>query len=68
MDEYVKSLYCDSNACVEVGMSTGVVHVRGGDGTSEIVFTTEEWDAFILGVKDGFFDTERLSKVKLGHG
>jgi Domain of unknown function (DUF397) len=59
--EFRKSSYSAGGACVEVGQSPGggsVVAVRNSriqDGP-HLTFTTAEWEAFVLGVKDGEFD------------
>ncbi|GIF95555.1 DUF397 domain-containing protein [Catellatospora citrea] len=49
--------YCDSGACVEVGMGGEEVRIRRSR-TSEpvVVFTREEWAAFLRSAKDGEFD------------
>ncbi|WP_186315590.1 DUF397 domain-containing protein [Catellatospora sichuanensis] len=49
--------YCDTAACVEVGMGDGKVRIRRAR-TSEpvVVFTHEEWTAFLRSAKDGEFD------------
>jgi len=53
------SSYCTVGNCVEVGMvEDGSVIVRDtkeADG-QPLVFTNEEWAAFVAGVKDGEFD------------
>ena len=57
---WVTSSFCSAeNGCVEVRMNPpGLVrvrHSRDPDG-SKLVFTDEEWAAFIEGVKAGEFD------------
>lgn len=43
--------------CVEVAQTDGVVGVRNSNDPSEIViFTTAEWDKFLMGVREGEFD------------
>ena len=62
-DELVfkKSSYSKSGECVEVGVAPGggpvvaVRHSRRFDREA-ILFTPDEWDAFVRGVKDGEFD------------
>jgi hypothetical protein len=58
--EFRTSSFCDAGGCVEVG--------RGADGSftvrdtkdpgrrDTLRFTTQEWDAFVKGVKAGEFD------------
>lgn len=47
---------CDN--CVEVAFVDGAIAVRDSKNPSgpALVYTREEWDAFIGGVKDGEFD------------
>ena len=47
----------DANAVVE--FTEDGVHVwRQGNPDVRLLFTFEEWDAFVLGVRDGEFDLE----------
>ncbi|WP_433557597.1 DUF397 domain-containing protein [Pseudonocardia xinjiangensis] len=60
MIQYQISSYCTGGGCVEVGRTPdGPVVVRDSKdperGTS-LVFTREEWTAFVAGVKAGEFD------------
>ncbi|ETK33766.1 DUF397 domain-containing protein [Microbispora sp. ATCC PTA-5024] len=51
--------HCNGGNCVEVAYQDGWVGVRDGKdgGTGPMLtFTTDEWDAFVQGVKDGRFD------------
>ncbi len=57
----------NSNSCVYVGAVPGddvdptLVRVaHHPDGGRNLLFTREEWDAFVTGVKGGKFDTDRL--------
>jgi hypothetical protein len=54
------SSFCDGGGCVEVGqLPTGSIAVRDSkdpDRATALEFTTEEWAAFVLGVKAGEFD------------
>jgi hypothetical protein len=54
-----RSSRCSSNSCVEVGgLPDGSVAVRDSkspDTTPVLVFATDEWTAFIAGVKAGEF-------------
>lgn len=57
--EFVRSSFCDTATCVEVGQSpvTQYVYMRNSqDPGTVIFFTAEEWRAFIAGVKNGEFD------------
>ncbi|GAA2382369.1 hypothetical protein Cme02nite_53540 [Catellatospora methionotrophica] len=49
--------YCDTGACVEVGTAGDEVRIRRAR-TDEpvVVFTREEWAAFLRSAKDGEFD------------
>lgn len=58
MIEFRTSSFCSIGDCVEVGaLPGGVVAVRDTkDRGKELRFTTEEWSAFVSGVKAGEFD------------
>jgi hypothetical protein len=61
---FVRSSFCSQNGCVEVAASEdGTIMLRDGKdaGRSSHFFSTEEWDAFVAGVKAGEFDTARLA-------
>jgi hypothetical protein len=47
---------CDN--CVEVAFVDGVIAVRDSKHPTgpALIFTTDEWDAFVGGAKDGEFD------------
>jgi hypothetical protein len=47
-----------SDNCVEVAFVCGAVAVRDSKNRSGpvLLFTTDEWDAFVEGAKDGEFD------------
>ena len=52
----------DTN-CVEIGSAAdGTVGVRDSKNTDSpvLTFSAEEWDAFLLGAKNGEFDRDRL--------
>jgi hypothetical protein len=55
--KYRISSFSGGGACVEVALS-GMVFVRHSARRDEatLVFTREEWDAFVKGVKAGEFD------------
>ncbi|WP_405554367.1 DUF397 domain-containing protein [Streptomyces sp. NBC_01171] len=56
---FVKSSYSVQNACVEVAaLPDGGRAVRDSKNPNGPVhfFNREEWDAFVLGAKDGQFD------------
>jgi hypothetical protein len=63
-----KSSACgNSNACVHAGAIPGdevdptLIRVAAHrDGGPSLLFTAEEWDAFVEGVKVGEFDTATL--------
>ena len=56
--EFRISSFCDFGNCVEVGqLPGGAVAVRDTkDRESSLVFTPDEWTAFVAGVKNGEFD------------
>jgi Domain of unknown function (DUF397) len=58
--EYQISSYCNGGGCVEVGRTPdGPVVVRDSkdpERRASLVFTAEEWTAFVAGVKNGEFD------------
>ena len=57
--EYKISTFCNFGDCVEVGrLSGGSVSVRDTKDPERrsLVFTHDEWDAFVKGVKNGEFD------------
>lgn len=47
---------CDN--CVEVAFVGGAIAVRDSQNPQKgtLIFTPEEWDAFVAGAKDGEFD------------
>ncbi|NMI01593.1 DUF397 domain-containing protein [Pseudonocardia acidicola] len=59
MIEFKVSSYCSIGSCVEVGvLPGGGVAVRDSKNREQgpLVFTSEEWAAFVAGVKNGEFD------------
>lgn len=59
MIEFRISSFCTGGGCVEVGrLPGGAVAVRDGKDAecAPLVFTPEEWAAFVAGVKAGEFD------------
>ena len=56
--EYRTSSFCSGGDCVEVGMrNDGVVAVRDTkDRSRELTFSSQEWGAFVAGIKGGAFD------------
>ncbi|MDN5930577.1 MAG: DUF397 domain-containing protein [Pseudonocardia sp.] len=60
MNEFRISSYCTVGGCVEVGQSPdGSVVVRDSKDAERrrtLTFTTDEWTAFVRGVKAGEFD------------
>lgn len=56
-DRWHRSTFCDSGACVEVMTEADAVQVRNSaDPGFPLVFTKDEWNAFIAGVLEGEFD------------
>jgi hypothetical protein len=55
---WVKSRRCESSSCVEVAFADDVILVRSSAESQSPVlrFTTNEWVAFVGGVRDGDFD------------
>lgn len=55
--EWRKSSYCGTSSCVEVAMVENGVMVRDSKEpeTDFLIFTREEWRAFITGVLAGEF-------------
>ena len=50
---------CSDAACIEVQFKKGRVKIRSSAfEPAELVFTDEEWRAFITGAKAGEFDRE----------
>jgi len=65
---YQISSKCGGGNCVEAGLlPDGEVSLRDTkDRTKEAhVFTAEEWDTFIAGVKSGEFDRANLAQPQL---
>ena len=56
--EYKISSFCSGGDCVEVGLRDGdVVSVRDTkDRSRELTFSSQEWAAFVAGIKRGAFD------------
>jgi Domain of unknown function (DUF397) len=56
--EYKASSFCSGGDCVEVGMRHGgVVAVRDTkDRGRELRFSSQEWAAFVAGIKHSAFD------------
>jgi hypothetical protein len=55
---WVKSRYSANNGCVEVAFVDGKVGVRDSKDREGpvLVFTANEWEAFIGGARDGEFE------------
>ena len=53
-----KSSYSQSGSCVEVAFVDGAIAVRDSKdrGGPTLVYTPDEWTAFLAGVRDGEFD------------
>lgn len=60
MVDYRISSFCSLGDCVEIGQVPGgsvtVRDTKDPDRRTALVFTREEWAAFVLGVKAGEFD------------
>lgn len=60
MIEFKVSSFCDLGNCVEVGQVPGgdvtVRDTKDRERSSSLVFTPDEWGAFVAGVKNGEFD------------
>lgn len=58
--EYVRSRHSGDGNCVEAGhvLPDGLIAVRHSKRQADppLLFSREEWDAFVQGVKDGQFD------------
>jgi hypothetical protein len=56
---WITSRACNNSACVQVAhLPGGMVALRDSKdtGKSALVFDSEEWAAFVIGVKAGDFD------------
>lgn len=53
-----KASFCGGGECVEVGTQDGMVMLRDSKKASgaELRYSSEEWRAFVSGVKAGEFD------------
>lgn len=53
-----RSTFCGETSCVEIAITGDGIGVRDSKlATSPVLsFTRSEWDAFVLGVKNGEFD------------
>jgi hypothetical protein len=59
------STYCGGGECVAVAVLDDKIAVRDDkmpDGPL-LIFTADEWDAFLAGVKDGQFDRQTLARA-----
>lgn len=60
MIEYHVSSFCSGGGCVEVGWLPGgevaVRDAKDAERSTSLVFTRDEWAAFVAGVKHGEFD------------
>lgn len=57
--DFVKSSYCTSTpgGCVEVARKDGVTAIRDAKNPDRtLLFASEEWHAFVKGIKAGEFD------------
>ena len=51
-----KSSRCETGACVEVARIDGMVAIRNSEDAALLIFSPDEWTAFVAGVRDGEFD------------
>lgn len=66
--QYYRSSFCANSSCVEVAsLPDGNIAVRDTKEGQQapLVYTTDEWDAFLAGVKAGEFDSERLRQNRI---
>jgi hypothetical protein len=56
--DWQKSSYCGNSTCVEVALAETYVAVRDSKNITQsaLVYSREEWTAFLAGAKDGEFD------------
>lgn len=66
--KFVKSSFCGSAACVEVSHSGGEVLVRDSKHPEQepLVFTEDEWVAFLDGARAGEFDHRQATPLPCG--
>jgi hypothetical protein len=55
---WVRSSFCDTGTCVEASVSNDVFVRNSKDPDVAVRFSQEEWEAFVRGVKAGEFDLE----------
>jgi hypothetical protein len=53
-----KSSFCNNSSCVEVAVTPEFVAVRDSKNPQHqaLVYTTDEWQQFLAGAKNGEFD------------
>lgn len=58
--QFRRSSFCADSTCVEVVVEQREVRVRDSKNTLQapLVFTADEWSAFVAGVKAGEFDIQ----------
>jgi hypothetical protein len=62
--DWQKSRASGTSNCVEVKVLRGGVSVRNSRKLEpELHFTSAEWNAFVIGVKAGEFDTPRAAQT-----
>jgi len=56
--DWRKSSYCGNSTCVEVAFTTSFVALRDSKDVDKaaLIYSHEEWEAFLNGVKTGEFD------------
>ncbi|GII31051.1 DUF397 domain-containing protein [Planotetraspora mira] len=56
---------CTGGSCVEVAFQNGSIVVRdgkSGDESPVLVFSVDEWEGFLAGVREGVFTVASLSR------
>jgi hypothetical protein len=52
-----KASFCQGGECVEAARWNGMIVLRdSGEPRGHVRYTTEEWQTFVRGIKDGEFD------------
>jgi hypothetical protein len=59
-----KSSFCGGGACVEVGFIDGNIAVRDSKSPARPphLYTADEWQEFVAGVKNGEFDLNSIPR------
>lgn len=54
--QWRRSSRCETGACVEVARINGMIAIRDSKDAAILIFSPDEWSAFVAGVRDGEFD------------